>query len=266
MRNLEIINSEIASLEAQLETAKSALYVVEDNHKNLIKETWIAQLGTILEEDDILENDYNDGIRVNRIQVRTDRAGKEYKYRQEIYNISRSSYGLKEGMPFQLSTYSTTVDNDFEFDRLITVGKVAAFVKENKTNLVETFRLGSPWNSAEQKEVYRLGNELSTLRNEKSELERQAILAKLETVGIEFSADKWSNLPSLEVRWDWSVRSIFKIRVIKKTASGKSADLEITTRHKTWEGDFQDNVTTVDKVRMDKVESLLSYYRESIVA
>jgi len=169
-------------------------------------------------------------------------------------------------MPFQLSTYSTTVDNDFEFDRLITVGKVAAFVKENKTNLVETFRLGSPWNSAEQKEVYRLGNELSTLRNEKSELERQAILAKLETVGIEFSADKWSNLPSLEVRWDWSVRSIFKIRVIKKTASGKSADLEITTRHKTWEGDFQDNVTTVDKVRMDKVESLLSYYRESIVA
>lgn len=266
MRNLEIINSEIASLEAQLETAKSALYVVEDNHKNLIKETWIAQLGTILEEGDTIESDYSDGIRVNRIQVRTDRSGKEYNYRQEIYSISRSSYGSKEGMPFQLSTYSTTVDNDFEFDRLITVGKVAAFVKENKVNLVETFRLGSPWNSAEQKEVYRLGNEISTLRNEKSNVERQAILAKLETEGVEFSADKWSNFPSLEVRWNWSIRSIFKIKVVKKTASGKSADLEIVTRHKTWEGTFQDNVTTVDKVRMDKVESLLSYYRESIVA
>jgi hypothetical protein len=200
------------------------------------------------------------------MQVRTDRAGKEYNYRQEIYSISRSSYGLKEGMPFQLSTYSTTVDNDFEFDRLITVGKVAAFVKENKTNLVETFRLASPWNSAEQKEVYRLGNELSTLRNEKSELERQAIFAKLETEGVEFSTDKWSNFPSLEVRWNWSVRGIYKIKVVKKTASGKSADLEIVTRHKTWEGDFQENVTTVDKVRMDKVENLLSYYRESIVA
>lgn len=266
MRNLEIINSEIASLEAQLETAKSALFVVEDNHKNLIKETWIAQLGTILEEGDAVESDYSDGIRVNRIQVRTDRSGKEYNYKQEIYSISRSSYGSKEGMPFQLSTYSTTVDNDFEFDRLITVGKVAAFVKENKVNLVETFRLGSPWNSAEQKEVYRLGNELSTLRNEKSNVERQAILAKLETEGVEFSADKWSNFPSLEVRWNWSVRSIFKIKVVKKTASGKSADLEIVTRHKTWEGTFQDNVTTVDKVRMDKVENLLSYYRESIVA
>lgn len=266
MRNLEIINSEIASLEAQLETAKSALFVVEDNHKNLIKETWIAQLGTILEEGDAVESDYSDGIRVNRIQVRTDRSGKEYNYKQEIYSISRSSYGSKEGMPFQLSTYSTTVDNDFEFDRLITVGKVAAFVKESKVNLVETFRLGSPWNSAEQKEVYRLGNEISTLRNEKSNVERQAILAKLETEGVEFSADKWSNFPSLEVRWNWSIRSIFKIKVVKKTASGKSADLEIVTRHKTWEGTFQDNVTTVDKVRMDKVESLLSYYRESIVA
>lgn len=266
MRNLEIINSEIASLEAQLETAKSALYVVEDNHKNLIKETWIAQLGTILEEGDILENDYNDGVRIYRLQLRTDRAGKEYTYRQEIYSISRSGYSMKEGMPFQISTYSTTVDNDFEFDRLITVGKVAAFVKENKTNLVETFRLGSPWNSAEQKEVYKLGNELSALNREKSDLERQAIFNKLETEGIEFTADKWNNLPSLDVRWDWSVRGIFKIKVVKKTASGKSADLEIVTRHKTWEGDFVDNTTTVDKVRMDKVESLLSYYRESIVA
>ena len=266
MRNLEIINSEIASLEAQLETAKSALYVVEDNHKNLIKETWVAQLGTILEEGDILENDYSEGIRVNRIQVRTDRSGKEYNYKQEIYNICRSSYGSKEGMPFQLSTYSTTVDNDFEFDRLITVGKVAAFVKENKTNLVETFRIGSPWNSAEQKEVHRLGDMLRILNNEKSELQRQAILTKLETEGVEFVADKYNNLPSLEARWDWSIRNIFKIKVVKKTASGKSADLEIVTRYKDWEGNIHDNVTTADKVRMDKVESLLSYYRESIVA
>ncbi len=266
MRNLEIINSEIASLEAQLETAKSALYVVEDNHKNLIKETWIAQLGDILEEGDILENEYSDGIRVYRNQVRTDRAGKEYNYRQEIYNISRSGYGSKEGMPFQISTYSTTVDNDFEFDRLISVGKVAAFVKENKANLVETFRLGSPWNSAEQKEVYRLDREIATLRHEKSELERQAIFTKLETEGIEFTPNKYDRFPELDVRWDWTVRGIFKIKVVKKTASGKSADLEIVTRHKTWEGDFQDSTTTVDKVRMDKVESLLSYYRESIVA
>lgn len=266
MRNLEIINSEIASLEAQLETAKSALYVVEDNHKTLIKETWIAQLGTILEEGDILENDYSEGIRVNRIQVRADRSGKEYNYKQEIYNISRSSYSMKEGMPFQLSTYSTTVDNDFEFDRLITVGKVAAFVKENKTNLVETFRMSLPWNSAEQKEVYRIEGELRTLRNEQSELNRQALLAKLETEGVEFVADKYNNLPSLEARWDWSIRNIFKIKVVKKTASGKSADLEIVTRYKDWDGNIHDNVTTADKVRMDKVESLLSYYRESIVA
>ncbi len=266
MRTLEIINSEIASLEAQLETVKSALYVVEDNHKNLIKETWIAQLGTVLEEGDILENDYSEGIRVKRIQVRTDRSGKEYNYSQEIYNISRSSYGSKEGMPFQISTYSTTVDNDFEFDRLITVGKVAAFIKENNKNLVETFRISSPWNSAEQKEVYRLGDALRLLNNEKSDLQRQAILAKLETEGVEFAPDKYNHYPSLDARWDWSIRNIFKIKVTKKTASGKSADLEIVTRYKDWDGNIHDNVTTADKVRMDKVESLLSYYRESIVA
>lgn len=267
MRNLEIINSEIASLEAQLETAKSALFVVEDNHKNLIKETWIAQLGNILEEGDVVTNNYDDGISISRIQVRTDRSGKEYNYNQEIYSISRPSYGPEKGsMPFRISTYSTTVDNEFEFDRLITVGKVAAFIKENNKNLVETFRISSPWNSAEQKEVYRLGDALRLLNNEKSELERNTRLTKLEIEGLEFTTDKYDRYPSLEVRWDWSVRDIFKIKVVRKTASGKSADLEITSRYKKWEGGFDERVQTVDKVRMDKVESLLSYHRDQIVA
>ena len=97
-------------------------------------------------------------------------------------------------------------------------------------------------------------------------MQRQTILTRLETEGVEFVADKYNNLPSLEARWDWSIRNIFKIKVVKKTASGKSADLEIITRYKDWDGNIHDNVTTADKVRMDKVESLLSYYRESIVA
>ena len=266
MRNLDIINSEIASLEAQLETAKTALYVVQDNHSTLIREIWTSMLGSILQEGDIVSNSYDSGIRVTRVQVRTERSGKEYNYNQEIYSISRSGYGSKEGMPFQLSTYSTTVDNDFEFDRLITVGKVASFVKNNQDALIEAFTIASPWNSAEQKEVYRLDRELQTLRNEKSTLEHNALLAKLETEGVEFVADKWNHLPSLDVRWDWSVREIFKIKVVKKTASGKSADLEITSRYKKWEGGFEESTQTVDKVRMDKVESLLSYHRDQLVA
>lgn len=266
MRTLDIINSEIASLEAQLETAKTALFAVEDNHNNLIKEIWISMLGSILQEGDVVSNSYDSGIRVTRIQVRTDRSGKEYNYNQEIYSISRPSYGSKESMPFQLSTYSTTIDNDFEFDRLITIGRVAAFIKNNQAPLMEAFRIASPWNSAEQKEVYRLGDALRLLNNEKSELERNMRLAKLETEGLEFTPDKWNHYPSLDVRWDWSVREIFKIKVVKKTASGKSADLEIVSRYKKWEGGFEEHVQTVDKVRMDKVESLLSYHRDQLVA
>lgn len=266
MRNLNIINLEIASLEAQLETAKTALYAVQDNHNTLIREIWTSMLGSILQEGDIVSNSYDNGIRVTRVQVRTERSGKEYNYNQEIYSISRSGYGSKEGMPFQLSTYSTTIDNDFEFDRLITVGKVASFVKNNQAPLIEAFRIASPWNSDEQKEVYRLDRELLTLRNEKSTLEHNALLTKLETEGVEFAPDKYNHYPSLDARWDWSIRNICKIKVVKKTASGKSADLEVVTRYKDWDGNIHDDVTTADKVRMDKVESLLSYYRESIVA
>lgn len=266
MRNLEIINSEIASLEAQLSTAKSALQVVEEHYEVFIKKTWIAQLGTILNEGDIVDNTYHEGISVKRNQVRTERNGKKYDYSQEIFSIYRSSYGSSEGVPFQLSTYSTVVDNDFEFDRLITVGKVAAFMKENSKNLIDTFRISLPSQSAEQKEVYRLEKEIGLLQNEKSKLEDDMRLTTLETVGIEFTPDKYNGYPSLEVRWDWEVRGIFKIKVLRKTASGKSADVEITSRFKKWEGGFDECVQTVDKVRMDKIGSFLYDYRNAIVA
>jgi len=266
MRNLEIINSEIASLEAQLSTAKSALQIVEENYGALIKETWIAQLDTILDEGDIVDNTYHESISVKRNQVRTERNGKKYDYSQEIFSIYRPSYGSSEDVPFQLSTYSTAVDNDFEFDRLITVGKVAAFMKENSKNLIDTFRISLPSQSAEQKEVYRLQREIGLLQNEKSKLEDHMRLTTLETVGIEFTPDEYNDYPSLEVRWDWEVRGIFKIKVIRKTASGKSADVEITSRFKKWEGGFDECVQTVDKVRMDKIGSLLYHYRNAIVA
>ena len=265
MKKLEIINSAIASLEAELVTVENALSALNEEYRTKIVEMWKAKLAGLLDEGDQLVNDYSTGVRVNRIQIRTKRDGEQYNYAQEILSISRSEYG-EEMTGFNLNTYSTTVDNNFEFDRLITVGKVAAFIKENRESLRTEFPKNTAYDSEVNKERYRIQNEIRTLQNEKSDVERAVAFAKLENEGVEFTAERDYDLPSLDIRFNWTVTRICKIKVVKKTASGKSADLEITTRYKNYEGEVTEQVTTADKVRMDKVEDLVRYYRDKVVA
>ena len=265
MTKVNIINSAIASLEAELVTVENAISALDLEYKNQVVETWKSKLADLLDEGDLIVNDYSSGVRINRIQVRTNRDGEQYDYAQEILSISRSEYG-KELTGFNLNTYSTTVDNNFEFDRLITVGKVAAFIKENREALRTEIPTSSVWDSENYKEKYRIQNEIRTLQNEKHEIERSSALSKLYNEGVEFTAERPYDLPRLEARWDWSISNICKIKIVKKTASGKSADLEVTTRYQSYDGTISEQVTLADKVRMDKVESLVLYNREKVVA
>jgi hypothetical protein len=264
MKKLEIINSAIASLEAELVTVENAISAFDLDYRNQVVEIWKSKLEGLLNEGDVIVNDYSSGIRVTRNQVRTKRDGEQYNYAQEIFSISRSEYG-EEKTGFNLNTYSTTVDNNFEFDRLITVGKVAGYIKENREALKTEFPTNKIWSSDTYKEKNRVENEIRSLKNEISEIEREAALAKLENEGVEFTAEREYDLPSLDVRFNWTVSRICKIKVVKKTASGKSADLEITTRYKNYEGEVTEQVTTADKVRMEKVEDLVRYNRGKIV-
>jgi hypothetical protein len=265
MTKLNIINSAIASLEAELVLVEKEISALEQEHRNQVVEIWKSKLEGLLNEGDTLVNDYSAGVRIHRNQVRTKRDGEQYNYAQEIFSISRSEYG-EEMTGFNLNTYSTTVDNNFEFDRLITVGKVAAFIKENRESLRTEFPKNTVYDSEALKEKYRIQNEIRTLQNERWSTERQVVLDKLETTGVEFTTEREYDLPSLEARYNWTLNRICKIKIVKKTASGKSADLEITTRYKNYEGEVTEQVTTVDKVRMDKVQETVLYHRGKIVA
>jgi len=265
MKKSEIINSAIASLEAELVTVENAISALDQEYRNQVVDMWKSKLAGMLDEGDLLVNDYSSGVRVNRIQVRTKRDGEQYNYSQEILSISRSEYG-EEKTGFNLNTDSTTVDNNFEFDRLITVGKVAAFIKENREALKTEFPSNTVYDSKEYSEKYRIQNEIRTLQNEKSDIERSAILSKLENEGVEFTAEKPYDLPRLEARFNWSISNICKIKIVKKTASGKSADLEVTNRYKSYDGTVSEQVELVYKVRMDKVEDLVLYNRDKVVA
>ena len=132
------------------------------------------------------------------------------------------------------------------------------------------------WNSIEKKYTKLVAtfsdakSELRTSINDQSRdidrLEKETLRSRL-TKGIEFTKGEdgrytKGTLPELEIRWDWNIRRIKSLRVLRMTASGKSADLEITQMSNRWDEATKsyvdtDLTDTYKSVRMEKVESLL---------
>lgn len=101
--------------------------------------------------------------------------------------------------------------------------------------------------------------------NDIRELEEEAMIAKLTSDGVEFTKDKRGNLPELKVKWDWTLRNVAGLKVTRTSSSGKSADILITQKFRNWNSDgVEVKEQFVEKVRMDKVKSLLRNNEELI--
>ena len=106
-----------------------------------------------------------------------------------------------------------------------------------------------------------------------SKLEEQAEMDTLENEnGISFESKDSYSLPRLDVRHDWEIGQIKNIRVVGKTPSGKSVDLQVTRKWSRWDNEKEqyideDKVEVFAKVRFDKVKRLLrnARYNELIV-
>ena len=68
---------------------------------------------------------------------------------------------------------------------------------------------------------------------------------------------------AVDVAWDHRINSIKRARILSKTASGKSATLELTTE--SWWKDETEIVTTYKNVRMSNVNELLYQFRDKVL-
>ena len=106
-----------------------------------------------------------------------------------------------------------------------------------------------------------------------SKFEEQAEMDQLEgKKGISFKEKDGKSLPRLDVRFDWRIGQIKNIRVVDKTPTGKSVDLEVIRKWRRWDDKneqyiTEDKVEVFPKVRFDKVKKLLrnARYNEQIV-
>jgi len=106
-----------------------------------------------------------------------------------------------------------------------------------------------------------------------SKFEEQAEMDQLEgKKGISFKEKDGKSLPRLDVRFDWRIGQIKNIRVVDKTPTGKSVDLEVIRAWRRWDDKKdqyikEDKVEVFPKVRFDKVKKLLrnARYNQLIV-
>jgi len=125
-------------------------------------------------------------------------------------------------------------------------------IEKKYDNLIATFR----------DNIYDLSQAISSQSSDITKLEKEALREKLTGKGLKFIESAQGRLPQLEVRWDWNVSRIKALKVVRTTASGKSADLLITQESNRWDNDSESYVNspvtdTFTRVRMDKVEALV---------
>lgn len=91
-------------------------------------------------------------------------------------------------------------------------------------------------------------------------LEKDLMVEKLFSEdGISIVPEKDDNyLPSFSAKWDWDINNVAGLRGIRKSASGKSVDLEVKRRFKNYTtNSFTFETIKVERVRLDNVDSFL---------
>ncbi len=271
MTKIELIRQIIEKKYESAKTLEEKRKNVRSDKTDALSRMYMQYFGDCLVNDDTIE--------VSDTYVYFKRFNPDYNYHKELISISvrPKSWRDEEADFIETSFYSTSASNDFELNRMILIGKVGQVILDFKDDII------AGYNSVQDefkdklselnKEIWRLEREMGELRSEITTIEKNALLDKLEKDGLEFKVDEdnlWS-LPDLDIRFDWNIRGIRKIKVLDKTKSGKSADIAVQTVHKAWNSEkqeyelvYKDN--TYERVRMDKISSLVSYSKELVVS
>lgn len=186
--------------------------------------------------------------------------------RKDICNIYSRSYFNRTG--YYLNTYATTVEDEFEYKRLIFNGKIAERILSDPDLVQETF--DAPFSkkaelNALQEEFYAIEGEIRNQNNKIQEAKKIEVLNKLMGEGMEWEPGK-----TFELNRQWSSYQVKKVRVLNATKSGKTVDLEVTYAQYDWiadeEGnsvrvDIEDRIVTHEKIKMEYV---MGNFRDAI--
>ena len=154
--------------------------------------------------------------------------------------------------------YSTNDNSQWELERLFTAGEVAKVLLDHGDDIIAKFNSYKDSFAEEYKAAkdakWSCEGDIQKLKDEKN----QTFLNKAESLlngeGLVFDGDKKG---AIDLRWDWTLRGITSAKIVSTTASGKSADIEISQ--------YGEEPRKYEKVRMSNIDALKWQYRDYVL-
>ena len=271
MKKIEIIRKAIISNDEKIDELKAKRSKVQESRTDALSRMYMKYFGECLVDDDTIE--------VSDTYCYFKRFDPEYNYHKEMLSISvrPKSWRNEEADKIETSFYSTSANNEFELKRMVLIGNIGQIVLDFQDDIIaeynSTIASFKDEISELNKEIWALERKVREMDSEIREIEHNALMKKVESDGVEFEIDEENlyRLPDLDIRFNWNVKNITKLKVTGKTKSGKSADIEVQTVHNGWNSDNSEYELVYrdlkfQRVRMDKINYLVDWNREKIVS
>ena len=183
-----------------------------------------------------------------------DRAG-ERSGLSGLFTI-RSEFRYGGELIKELSYYTTTCDNDAEFERLEIIGKVAS--KLRSVTDEELYDFLNEGLEAKKKELSELRENRYSLDKAKNQMEKEisqheddiTLLQLREGIDVGEKGCAWLN-----VGRKIESSNVFKIKITEESTSGKTATVEVTSMIYSYNGDEMSYSSTFDRVKVDQLVS-----------
>ena len=217
-----------------------------------------------------------DSFRVSDTRLEFCRPEEGRKFDKEILTLYfKSDWETKEVEDIETSFYSTSDNSEFELRRMKLLGKVAEVIIDFKDDIVaEVNKTRSDFEEAysnTSSEIWKIEKEISKVNNQISDIENEIVKEKLFGEGIKFEMPEEGarRLPEFDARWDYRINKVTSIRATRKTASGKSYDVEGTFAIERWDSDKNESYTEdscfkVKAVKAANIDHMLSWNKELI--
>ena len=270
-KRVELLEKKGEFLKRELDTFRASLGSIEADRSEEYKSVAEKYFGEVL----TLEGDK---IKVSDYRIEFLRFDPERNYDKEVLTVYLRGESFRDTDVNRLETsfYSTSENSEFELNRMVLLGKAAEIIIDHKDDILAewnfvTESFSGKLNDA-RKKVYDAEKLVSENDSKILEIEKENLLYKLFNGGVEFRIPEDGDLrrlPTLQARWDWSVDKITSIKITRKTASGKSYDVEGTFAIERWNHESKKSYITEStfdckSVRADKIKSMFAINRELI--
>ena len=253
MTKAQIIDQIIEKKNEELEVVKEKFNSIEKERDQKYFETIQGYFGGEFTLEDVyIKHDYSSTFVVKRPHD-------QYDYDKELITIRfRDDWSTGEFINIETSMYSTNDNSQWELERLFTAGEVAKVLLDHGDDIVAKFNSYresfSEEYGAAQKAKWACEGDIQKLKDEKNQSFLDIAKGLLEGEGMTFDGDRKGEI---DLRWDWTLRGITSAKILSKTASEKSADIEISQ--------WGEAPRKYEKVRMSNIDVLLWQYRDFVI-